>query len=572
MTTQRPPVFRGRTSECEMLDRLLENVRGGRSAALVIRGEVGLGKTALLHYAARQAGDFRVAQVAGIESEMELPFAGLHQLCGSMLSQLSVLPEPQQNALRVAFGLSSGEAPDRFLVALAVLSLLSEAAEEQPLVCLVDDAQWLDRASSQILGFVARRLLAESVAMVFGLREPNSERDLVGLPELVLGGLEEKDARALLTAVIQGPLDEGVRDRIISETRGNPLALLELTSGMSAAELAGGFALPKTGDIPSQIEDHYLRQVATFPEATRRLMLVAAADPVGDATLLWRAAEALGIERVAADPAQREHLLEIGSLVRFRHPLVRSAIYRASSDRDRRSVHGALAAATDPETDPDRRAWHRAHAAGHPDEEVAVELLRCAGTAERRGGVAAAAAFLERAVTLTPDPHERASRALTAARAKFEAGDFAAAESLLATASAGSLDELGQAQVQRMRAQIAFDLRRGSDAPPLLLSAARRLQGLDSELAQETYLEAIVAAVYAARLASSSDAAEIALAARSAPLGPEPLTARQMLLLGLATRLADGHAAAAPLLAQALQAHRADEPQLDWLSVAYNLA
>ena len=572
MTTERSPEFRGRTNERERLDRLLENVRGGRSVVLVIRGEVGLGKTALLRYAAHRASDFRVVQVAGVESEMELPFAGLHQMCGSMLGQLSVLPEPQQNALRVALGLSSGNAPDRFLLALAVLSLLSEAAEERRLVCVVDDAQWLDRASSQVLGFVARRLLAESVAILFGVREPNSERDLVGLPELLLRGLEEEDARALLATVIHGPLDDGVRDRIVSETRGNPLALLELARGMSTAELAGGFALPKTGDLPGQIEDHYLRQVDAFPEATRRLMLLAAADPVGDATLLWRAAHALGIERVATETAEREDLLEIGSRVRFRHPLVRSAMYRSASDQDRRRVHGALAAATDPEADPDRRAWHRAHAAEHPDEEVAVELLDCAGSAERRGGIAAAAAFFERAVTLTPDPGERASRALTAARAKFEAGDFAAAESMLATASEGPLDELGQAQVQRMSAQIAFDLRRGRDAPPLLLSAAQRLEGLDSELAQETYLEALVAAIYAARLGSSTDGAEIALAARSAPLGPEPLSARQMLLLGLATRLTDGHAAATPLLAQALQAHSADQERLDWLSLAYNLA
>ena len=572
MASQRSPEFLGRTSECEVLDRLLEKVRGGQSAVLVIRGEVGLGKTALLRYAARRAADFRVGQIAGVESEMELPFAGLHQLCGPMLGQLSILPQPQQDALRVALGLSSGDAPDRFLLALAVLSLLSESAEERPLMCLVDDVQWLDRASSQILGFVARRVGAESVAIVFGVREPNRESDLVGLPELLLGGLEEKDARALLASVIQGPIDDGVRDRIVSETRGNPLALLELTRGISAAEIAGGFALPKTGDLPGQIEDHYLRRMGDFPEATRRLMLLAAADPLGDAVLLWRAAEALGIERVAAEPAEREHLLEIGSRVVFRHPLVRSAIYRASADGDRRTVHGALAASTDPAIDPDRRAWHRAHAAEHPDEELAVELLSCAGSAERRGGIAAAAAFLERAVTLTPDPCRRASRALTAARAKFEAGDFAAAESLLASASAGPLDELGQAQVERMRAQIAFDMRRGSDAPPLLLRAARSLEGLDSDLAQETYLEALVAAIYAARLANSTHAAEIAHAARSAPLGAEPYSARQMLLLGFATRLTDGYAAAAPLLAKALQAHLADEPQLDWLSLAYNLA
>ncbi len=555
-----------------MLDRLLENVRGGQSAVLIIRGEAGVGKTALLHYAAAQASDFRVAQITGVEAEMELPFAGLHQLCGPMLGQLTGLPEPQQNALRVALGLSSGNAPDRFLVALAALSLLSEVAVERPLVCFVDDAQWLDGASGQVLGFVARRLLAESVAIVFGVRGPSGERELVGMPELLLGGLEKEHAHALLATLVPGRLDERVRDRIVAETRGNPLALLELSKAMSAAQLAGGFALPRTGDLPDQIEDHYRRRVGALPEATQRLMLLAAADPVGDATLLWRAVQALGIERAAAEPAETAQLLEIGSRVRFRHPLVRSAVYRAASAGDRRAVHGALAAATDPGADPDRRAWHRAHATKDPDEEVASELLQCASGAQRRGGIAAAAAFLERAVALTPDPGARASRAYAAARAKFEAGDLGAAESLLAAASAGPLDDLGQAEVQRMRAQVAFDLRRGSDAPPLLLSAAQALERLDAELARETYLEALVAVIYAASFASGTDAADVARAARSASVGPDPLPARQLLLLGLATRLVDGYAAAAPALTSALRSYRSAERQLDWLCVAYNLA
>ena len=244
MAAQRPQGFRGRTSEREVLDRLLENVRSGQSAVLVIRGEAGVGKTALLRYAARQASGFRLAQIAGVESEMELPFAGLHQLCAPMLAQLGALPDPQQRALSVALGLSSGDAPDRFLVALAALSLLAEVAVERPLLCFVDDAQWLDGASGQVLGFVARRLLAESVAIVFAVREPSDERELVGLPELPLGGLEEEDARAVLATVIPGRLDERVRDRIVAETRGNPLALLELPRGLSAAQLAGGFGLP----------------------------------------------------------------------------------------------------------------------------------------------------------------------------------------------------------------------------------------------------------------------------------------------------------------------------------------
>src|SRR5450755_3770712 len=388
MASQRPPAFRGRTSERESLDRLLERVRGGQSGVLVIRGEAGLGKTALLRHAVAEAAGFKIIQIAGVESEMELPFAGLHQLCAPMLSRLDGLPAPQRNALSIAFGLSFDDAPDRFLVALAALTLLAEVAEERPLLCVVDDAQWLDGASAQVLAFASRRLLAESVAIVFAVREPSDERDLIGLPELRLGGLDEEDARALLASVVPGPLDERVRDRIVAETRGNPLALLELPRGMVAAELAGGFALPDAADLSGQIEDHYRQRVDALPEATRRLMPAAAAE-----------------------------LLEIEARVRFRHPLVRSAVYGAAPTAERRAVHGALAAATDPETDPDRRAWHRAHAVTAPDEKVAAELIECASRAQRRGGIAASAAFLERAVTFTSEPGDRAARALTAARA-----------------------------------------------------------------------------------------------------------------------------------------------------------
>jgi DNA-binding CsgD family transcriptional regulator len=572
MGVERAPRLRGRTTELAKLDRLLVNARHGRSEVLVIRGHAGVGKTVLLRYAGGQAAGFRVGQIAGVESEMELPFAGLHQLCGPMLAHLDALPDPQQAALRVAFGLSSDDAPDRFLVALAALSLLAEVAEEQPLLCLVDDAQWLDAASRQVLGFVARRLLAEPVAVVLAVREPTDERELVGLPEMSLTGLADDDARELLEAVVPGSLDERVRDRIVSETRGNPLALLELSRSVGLAQLAGGFALPDAGNVVDRIEDQYRQRIAALPDATRRVMLLAAADPVGDATLVWRAAEMLALEREAVEPASTEQLLEIGARVRFRHPLVRSAVYRAASAADRRAVHGALASATDPETDPDRRAWHRAHAERAPDEDVAAELIASASRAQRRGGIAAAAAFLERAVTFTPDPGEQASRALAAAGAKFEAADLAAAESLLATAAVGPLDKLGQAQVQRVRAQIAFDLRRGNDAPALLLRAARTLEPLDAKLARDTYLEALVAVVYAAHLATGTDVADVAGAARSAPIGPEPLPARQLLLLGLAARLTDGYAAAAPLLKRALRAYRDEERQLDWLCVAYNLA
>ncbi len=422
MAVNDSPAFLGRTNERESLDRLLENVREGRSGVVVIRGEAGLGKTALLRHAVSEASGFKVAEIAGVEAEMELPFAGLHQLCAPMLSQIDMLPEPQRDALSIAFGLSSGEAPDAFLVALAALSLLAHTAEERPLLCVVDDAQWLDVASAQILGFVARRLLAEQIAMIFAVREPSDEHELVGLPELRLAGLDDEAAHALLASVVSGRLDASVSDRIVAESRGNPLALLELSRGTAAADLAGGFALPDAVSVPAQIEERYRQRVDQFPATTRQLMLLAAADPVGDAALLWRAAAILGLGLESAEPAAEAELLEIGAQVRFRHPLVRSAAYRSAPPAARRAVHGALAAATDPDADPDRRAWHLAHAATAPDEAVATELIDCAGRAQRRGGVAAAAAFLERSVTFTVDPRERVSRALTAARAKFEAG------------------------------------------------------------------------------------------------------------------------------------------------------
>jgi DNA-binding CsgD family transcriptional regulator len=572
MANHRQPVFRGRANEREVLDRLLQNVRGAQSAVLVIRGEPGVGKTALLRYCVQRASGFRVVESVGIESEIELPFAGLHQLCGPLLDRLDVLPDPQRDALRVAFGLSSGDPPERFLVALAVLSLLAASADERPLLWVIDDAQWFDRASAQTLGFVARRLLAESVALVFALREPSSDAELVGLPELMLNGLDEEDARALLATAIPGRLDERVRDRIVAETRGNPLALLELPRGLTAAQLAGGFALPDASSLPDRLKDHYLRRLAELPPPTQQLMLLAAADSVGDATLVRRAAQSLGLEAEAFAPAEDAELLEIRARVRFHHPLVRSAVYTGSTAAARRAAHAALADATDPEIDPDRRAWHRAHATTGSDGEVADELVRSASTAERRGGVAAAAAFMEHAVRLTPDASIRASRALSAARAKFAAGDIEAAQAMLAIAEVGPLDDLAQAQVQRVRAEIAFDLRRGSDAPALLLGVAQRLEALDVELARETYLEALVAAIYAARLSTGVDAVEIARAAHKVALGADPLPAKQLLLHGVARRLTDGYVVAAPTLKEALRQHRDEPRQLDWLWLPYSLA
>ena len=563
-----PPLL-GRLREQETLRQLLASARGGQSAVLVVRGEAGIGKTALLRYLTGQAPDFTVARAVGVESEMELAFAGLHQLCVPMLGRLGSLAAPQRRALSVAFGLAAGDNPDRFLVALAALSLMAETSEERPLLCVVDDAQWLDQASAQVLGFVGRRLLAEPVALVFAARTPSSLDHLAGLPGLRLDGLANGPARALLATVTSGPLDDSVRARIIEETRGNPLALLELNRGFGAAELAGGFALPDAGDLPRRIEDQYIERLGALPPEARRMILLAAADPVGDAALVFRAARLLGLDAAAADPAVAAGLLSVGARVRFRHPLVRSAVYRAAAAGDRRAAHEALAAATDPGTDPDRRAWHRAHATAGPDETVAGELIGSAARALRRGGVAAAAAFWERAVVLTPDPGERATRALEAARAKYAAGDFEAAQALLAAAEVGPLSELNHALVQRMRAQVVFALRRGSDAPPLLLRAARRLEDLDAGLARQTYLEALVAAIYAGRLADGQDVLELARAAGASSAGEG--SAEDGLLRGLAVRLADGYTAAAPLLSEALRRYRAGPQELDWRCVAYSL-
>src|SRR3954468_21820990 len=442
------PAFLDRTSEREVLDRLLAQGREGQSAVLVMRGEAGIGKTALLRYTARQAAGFRVARVAGAHGEMELPFAGIQQLCAPLLEQIDVLPQRQQDALNVALGLASGDVPDRFVVGLAVLGLLSVAAEERPLLCLVEDAQWLDDASGLILGFIARRLLAESVAIVVAVRAPNTRHDFDGLPELLLRGLAEDDAHTLLMSAVPGPLDDRVRDRIVAEPRGNPLALLDLPRSMSAAELVGGFELLAPTDLPRQLEDRYLQRAGELPEATQRLLLLAAAEPIGDATLVWRAAHGLGIDRSSLAPAEDAELVEVGARVRFRHPLVRSAVYRAAVLSERRAAHRALAEVTDGDTDPDRRAWHRAHAAVGVDEEVAAELERSADRARARGGAAAAAAFLAHAAELTPDPAQRSQRALAAAQAKFDAGASEAALELLAAAELAPLDELQRVRLE----------------------------------------------------------------------------------------------------------------------------
>src|SRR4051794_18053643 len=540
----------GREREREALDRLLEAATRGHGGALVVRGEPGVGKTALLEYAVEAGRDFRIARTFGVEAEMELPFAAVQQLCSPFFELMERLPQPQHDALGVAFGLNAGPAPNRFLVGLAVLGLLSEAAEGQPLLSVVDDAQWLDRASAQVLAFVARRLLAEKIALVFATR---ALRDaLAGSPELHAEPLGHRDARALLESVLPARLDERVLDRIVVETRGNPLALLELPRGLTPAQLAGGFGLPAAVPLSASIEESFTRRLATLPYDARRLLLVAAADPVGDPALVWRAAQGLGIPESAADVVESEDLLALSPRVVFRHPLVRSAVYGAAGRNERREVHRALAEATDPGVDPDRRSWHRAQATATPDEDVAAELERSAGRAQARGGLAAVAAFLERAAALTPEPTHRAQRLLAAAGAKRDAGDPEAALGLLVGLEAGALDELGRARVALLRGKIALEKRRGGDAGRLFVSAASRLEPLDPELARETYLEALAGAM-TSDVDVVGGAPAVAAAARAAPAGTVPPRTVDVLLDAFAIRLTDGFAVAAPTLARALE-------------------
>jgi DNA-binding CsgD family transcriptional regulator len=516
----------------------------------------------------------RVVRASGVESEMELAFAALHQLCAPLRDRLEGLPAPQRHALEITFGLSEGLAPDRFFVGLAVLGLLSEAAEERPLLCVIDDAQWLDRASAQVLAFVARRLLAESVVMLFAVREPIPE--LAALPELVVEGLQDSDARQLLTSVVPGRLDQRVADQLVAEARGNPLALLELPRGLAPAELAGGFGLPDALPLQGRIEDRFLQRLEALPADTRLLLLVAASDPTGDPALTWRAAAGLGLTDATLAPLAGADLIEIEARVRFRHPLVRSAVYRAAAPDERRRVRAALAEATDPRVDPDRRAWHLAEATASPDESVAGALERAAARAQARGGLAAAAVFLARAAALTPDPVRRAQRALAAAQTKYEAGALDDALALLATAETGGVDDLHRAHVTLLRAQIAFAVQRGGNAPRLLLDAARELETVDPDRARTTYLEAIEAARFAGPLARGADIVDVSKAALAGPGPRRPPRPTDLLLQGMATLPIDGHAAGVPILKAALSAFR-EEPTLPpdesrWISLACRAA
>ncbi len=559
----------GRSNECAALDELLDVVRRGESRVLVSRGEPGVGKTALLERAVDAASGFRIVRAFGVEAEMELPFAALQTLCAPMLDRLDRLPEPQRAAIGTAFGLSGGAPPEQLLVSLAALSLLADASREQPVLCVIDDAQWLDRASAQALAFVARRLLADPVAVLFATRGPSQE--LAGLPELSLQGLDDDAARALLAWVIAGPLDERVRDRVVTETRGNPLALLELPRGRTPAELALGFGVPDAVPLSGRIEDHYRQRIDELPEETQRLLLIAALAPLGEPGRVGRAGKLLGVGAGAEQPAVMSGLLEAD--LQFHHPLVRSAVYRAATAEQRRCVHLALAKVTDLEADPDHRAWHRSQAANGPDEDVAEELERSAGRAQKRGGRAAAAALLERSAELTPEPQRRALRLLLAAHAQMMAGASDRAQALLDQ----SLPDLGdvplRAQAMRMQGVIRFSDGRGGETPSLLFQAAMGLKDTDPRLARDVLMEAFEAAMWAGRLTSGTTPLAVAQSARGMP-GPEGDDhVGSLLLTAYTRRLTDRYPTAVEGWRRAIAAYVDElrgQPELKWDGLVWN--
>lgn len=568
-------MLRGRARELGVLKDLLGAVRRGQSQTLVIVGEPGIGKSALLNYLVNEAMGFSVVQAAGSESERGLPFAALQQLTAPLLDYLPRLPEPQREALSVAVGLTTGRSPECFLVSLGVVGLFSEASGERPLLCVLDNVQWLDHASAQALGFVARRLLAERVAMVFATSEHSA--DLTGLRELDVTGLRGDDARAVLQSALSGPLDPHVTDRIIAETRGNPLALLELPKSMTPADLAGGFGVPGSVGVATRIEESFCRRFHALPAQTRELAVLAAAESTGDASLVWRAAELLGIQHDAVTPAATAGLLDISARVNFRHPLARSAAYRAASPADRQRAHRALAQVIDPKFDPARRAWHRAYGSAGPDDEIAAELEKCAAQAQARGGLAAAAAFLEKSVELTLDAAQRGRRAVAAADAKQEAGDSEAAAVLLGIAAAAPLDDMDRARVDLVRARGAFATNRRREAPMLLLQAARRLGPLDPTLARQTILDAFIAALFAGRQAGDVGVAQVAEAARETPHRASARTVLDFLVDGLGLLVTEGHHAAAADLKRILQTFRSVacdslSTQVRWLWLASRVA
>ncbi|WP_224299849.1 AAA family ATPase [Streptomyces olivaceus] len=566
--------LRGRRRELSELDALVNRARAGHSGALVLSGEAGVGKTALLdHAATRATAHVRIERIAAFESEMELAYAGLQQLCGPLMGSAQHLPAPQREAIEASFGLREASAPSPFLVGLALLGLLTEAASDRALLCVIDDAQWLDEASARAVAFAARRLDVEGIVIILAMR--TVDEVFAGLPQLSVHGLGHDDACELLRLAMPGGLDRRVRDQLIAEARGNPLALRELPRALSPAEIAGGFTLTSSMPLENRIEQSLMVQLQPLPQPAHLLLLLAASDPTGDPELLWRASAALELGHEAFDAAKDADALVVGARVGFRHPLVRSAVYRAASPEDRRRVHAALADVTSIDQDPDRRAWHRASATLRPDEEVAADLERSAVRARTRGGAAAAGAFLERAAELTPSPVDRGQRLIAAVEAKHDAGAPAAALHLLDTIRGLPLTSFQEALVARLRARAGYALRRDSSGPQLLLAAAQGLEDLDPVLARDTYIEALAAAIYGGRLSDAEQVAAVSNAILEATAAEESDSARDLILRGQALLAAKGQEAAIETLRRAQHTFLEQAPdalELHWMWFASRAA
>jgi DNA-binding CsgD family transcriptional regulator len=546
-----------RSAEKQALSGLLDSVRQGMSGALVLRGEPGVGKSALLAYAGQHAEDTQVVRMVAVESEKNLGFAAVHQLLMPFLPFGDRLPEPQCRALGVAFGLVSGPPADRFLVGLAVLTLLSDVAETRPVLCVVDDAQWLDAESADLLSFVARRLLADRVGLLFGIRETADAEEprLLDLPSLRISGLPEQAAHELLATSISQPIDPSVAARIVAETEGNPLALVEAARELDWDQLGGRAPLPDPLPVGHRLELTFRRRVRELPPDTQALLLLAAACAPGQGHLLWQAAAELGIPESASLPAEAAGLVDFSPQARFSHPLIRSAVYHGATATERRLAHRALASASDPELDVVSRAWHLAAAATRRDEGVAAELDAAARRTRSRGGYAATAVLLERAAQLTPAAESRAERQLAAAETHVLAGTMDRADVLAVEATRGLRNPLSAAQATHLRGRIQAACGRVAEAVVALVNAAERLRLLDPHAAREALLSALESAAFAGWASSALLLEEIArTAGRLPPTGDPPDSVPNLLLRAHTARLTRGYAAGVPAMRAAVLA------------------
>lgn len=544
-----------------MLDKLAAGVREGFSGTLVFTGEPGVGKTRLLQHMAESATDVTIVWIVGAQSELRLGFAALHRLVMPYLDRLDGLAVPHCNALKVTFGLAVGPPPSRFLVSLAALALLSDVAAERPLVCLIDDAQWLDRESLAVLGFIARRLYADPIGMVFSAREHAGDLTaLDGLDTRRISPLDPASAHTVLADAVSGPLDTRVSARVVDETGGNPLAMLEMVAELSTEQLAGRFPLPGRLPVGRRVDVHFLAQVATLSLEARTVLLVAAACADGEPSTVWRAGALLGVAAAAAEPAVQQGIVSVQPRIAFRHPLLRSAVYDGATLEERQRVHDALAAVATGDGNDDQAAWHRAAAVTAPEETIAADLQASAVRAQRRGGYTMQAAFLTRAAELSPHRRDRALRYLAAAEAYLAAGDGTLAEALLDLATLG-LDGAGMhVAVQRLRAAIAVFFSRHKDAPAMLLDAATRLGSADLSLTRHILFDAMQAALVARQYTAETTLAEVALSVLRVPRDPgRPPSGNDLLLDGFATRIARGYADAVPLLRSAVAMMFTDE-------------